>query len=301
MAGISMMQKLLDNALTSKFAKSLKHSDLPEGWADNPEIVQLAKEAYEEMATESPWFKARFADSKAVDEAGEPLHVFHGSGADDIEVFRQSKTGNLGPAIYTTPDVEAAKEFAKTHDGAKVYELFVDVKNPLKISNSLEAVDEFWGKLAGKSEADAIADLHKQGYDSAWAIGAGKSRWGDTAPEIAVYSPFQVKSVANRGTFNPDDPNIYKGLIPAVGAGGMLALLGPEEAEASPYQFPAEKRGTVLYEPGLESPVVDPADILTAPIGAVGAGAKAVAMAAEPFLAYGMDKAMDYIGKWWGE
>lgn len=298
-----MMQKLLDNALTAKFAKSLNHSDLPEGWADNPEIVQLAEDAYSVMGTESPWFKAWFGDSKVVDEAGEPLRVFHGSGADDIEVFRPSRTGNLGPAIYTTPDVEAAKEFAKTHDGAKVYELFVDAKNPLKISNSLEAGDEFWGKLAGKSEADAIADLHKQGYDSAWAVGTGKGRWGDTAPEIAVYSPFQVKSVANRGTFNPDDPNIYKSLIPAVGAGGMLALLGPEDAEASvpsdDYVFPANQRGTVLYEPGLKSPIVDPADIITAPIGAVGAGAKTAAMAAEPFLAYGMDKAMDYISKWW--
>ena len=116
-----------------------------------------------------------------------------------------------------------------------------------------------------------------------------------------VFDPKNLKSTSNRGTFNPDDPNIYKGLIPAVGAGGLLSLLGAEEAEAAPYQFPADKRGTVRYEAGLESPSVDPVDVLLAPIGAVGAGAKAAAMAAEPFVSYGMDKALAYISKLWGE
>jgi hypothetical protein len=119
--------------------------------------------------------------------------------------------------------------------------------------------------------------------------------------EYAAFFPNQIKSTSYRGTFNPADPNIYKGVIPAVGAGGMLALMGPEEAEAAPYQFPADKRGTVLYEKGLESPIVDPVDILLAPIGAVGAGAKAAAMAAEPVVSYGVDKALDYISRLWGE
>ena len=232
MAGISAIQRLLDNQLTSKFARSLNHSDLPEGWADNPEIVALAEDAYREAGTESPFFKAWFGNSKVVDEAGEPLKGYHGSAA-EFDVFRPSKTGNLGPAIYTSPDREAAEEFAKTHDGANIYELFINSENPLTLSNSLEASEEFWGKLAGKTEADAIADLHKQGYDGAWAVGRGESRWGNTAPEIAVYSPYQLKSTSNRGTFNPADPNIYKGLIPAVGAGGLLSLIGAEEAEAA--------------------------------------------------------------------
>lgn len=128
MAVTSMLQRILDNALTAKFAKSLDQNDLPEGWADNPEIVQLAEDAYSVMGTESPWFKSWFGKSKVVDKSKDPKHIYH---------------------------------------------------------------------------------------------------------------------------------------------------------------------GTVLYEPGLESPIVDPADILTAPFGVVGAGAKAAAMAAEPFISYGMDKAIN--------
>ena len=83
-----------------------------------------------------------------------------------------------------------------------------------------------------------------------------------------------------------------KGVLPLAGAGATAAALAPSSAEAKPYQFPSDKRGTVLYEPGLESPIVDPADLITAPFGVAGAGAKAAAMAAEPFVSYGIDKLM---------
>jgi hypothetical protein len=84
----------------------------------------------------------------------------------------------------------------------------------------------------------------------------------------------------------PASSNSRKAIIPLT-VGGVLM---PATAEA--YQFPADKRGTVRYEAGLESPSVDPVDVLLAPVGAVGAGAKAAAMAAEPFISYGMDKVM---------
>lgn len=172
MAGISAIQRLLDNLLTSKFARSLKHSDLPEGWADNPEIVALAEDAYREMGTESPFFKAWGGNSKVVDEAGEPLKVYHGSAV------------------------------------------------------------------------------------------------------------------------------IRKSIIPLIAGGAVMA---PREAQGMPYQFPADKRGTARYEHGLESPTVDPIDVLLAPIGVVGASAKAAAMAAEPFISYGLDKAIGGILSLFGD
>lgn len=78
-----------------------------------------------------------------------------------------------------------------------------------------------------------------------------------------------------------------KAMIPLV-AGG--AVLTPDEAQGTAYQFPADRPGYVNAEPGLESPSFDPIDILLAPIGVAGTGAKAAAMAAEPFVSYGMDK-----------
>ena len=114
MAVTSMMQRLLDNALTAKFAKSLKHSDLPEGWADNPEIVQLAEDAYSVMGTESPWFKEWFGNSKVVDEAGKPLKVYHGTPAKNVENWafdpdRVSRHGRpAGTAACPAPEGFAA-------------------------------------------------------------------------------------------------------------------------------------------------------------------------------------------------
>ena len=46
-----------------------------------------------------------------------------------------------------------------------------------------------------------------------------------------VKEPNQIKSVQNRGTFNPDDPNIYKAIPWAVG--GTAAALSPGEAQAA--------------------------------------------------------------------
>ena len=328
MAGISMMQKLLDNVLTSKFAKSLNHSDLPEGWADNPEIVQLAKDAYREMGTESPWFKAWNGG-----ENKEANRVFRGLG----EEYNES--GTELPFVWTTPSRELANAYAynnanklgrqnknshanllslyinasrpfdfgfsdvvdttpqemrgrivkaisdsfrKGHISAEEGKRLINVLKPLQVADDgLVKSWEVWDKYPEVKEA-----LEGAGYDSLFAIESG-------IPTIGLFKSQSAKSTLNDGTFNPADPNIYKGLIPAVGAGGLLSLMGAEEAEAAPYQFPADKRGTVLYEPGLESPIVDPADILTAPLGVAGAGAKAAAMAAEPFISYGMDKAIN--------
>jgi hypothetical protein len=84
-----------------------------------------------------------------------------------------------------------------------------------------------------------------------------------------------------------DSSKASKAIIPLTVGGVLLP------ATATGYQFPADNRGTVLYEPGLESPIVDPVDILTAPFGVAGLIPKAAAMAAEPFISYGMDKAIN--------
>lgn len=277
MAVTSMMQRLLDNALTAKFAKSLNHSDLPEGWADNPEIVQLAEDAYSVMGTESPWFKAWFGNSKVVDEDDLPMPVYHGSTA-NIDVFDPTKSRanmDIQGSFFSPWEIDAGGY------GPNIHEVFLSLQNPANSSKGYKALNAHKGEnYAGVS---AREDLKRAGYDSV----------NNDSEEFIAFYPEQIKSTSNRGTFNPDDPNIYKGIIPAVGAGGLLSLMGAEEAEAKPYQFPAEKRGTVLYEPGLESPLVDPADLITAPFGVAGAGAKAAAMAAEPFISYGMDKAIN--------
>lgn len=284
--------------LIGKFADSLDYKDLPKGWADNPEIVQAAEELYRDMGTESPFFKAWFGNSKVVNDAGNPLPVYHGT-REEFDTFNSSKYGTFGPAIYTTPDKKAAFEYAGGHGGNKVYELFVKSEKPFTVSDSLSSKD-FWDISKGKSDEERIKDFLNKGYDSAIAKGYGSSVFGKTSPEIAVYSPSSLKSMSNRGTFNPDDPNIYKALPFAVGGAGAAAALSPGEASASvpaeQYRWLADEPGYVNPEQGLGSPLVDVADLATAPIGAATAAGRAASVAAEPFVAYGMEKAGNWVG-----
>lgn len=112
-------------------------------------------------------------------------------------------------------------------------------------------------------------------------------------PKEAVTQQGEVSVVENASGLDestiPASSNSRKAIIPLIAGGAVLA---PSEAQGTPYQFPADKRGTVLYEPGLGSPIVDPADLLTAPIGVPTAALKAASVAAEPFISYGMDKAI---------
>ena len=73
-------------------------------------------------------------------------------------------------------------------------------------------------------------------------------------------------------------------VVAGAGTGAGLAL------------WPADAPGYVNREPGLGTPLVDVADLLTAPVGAATTLGKMAAVAAEPFVAYGMDRA----GKWLG-
>ena len=285
--------------LLGKFADSLDYKDLPKDWADNPEIVQAAEELYRGMGTESPFFKAWFGKSKVVDESGKPLKAYHGTNA-EFDTFRNSKSGTFGPASYFTPDKDIALQYANGHDGSNLKEVFLKSDNPYSMQDTTQAPEQFWDVFDAGNDEKTINNFLAHGYDSAWAKGKAKTAFGETSPEIAVYSPEQIKSTSNRGTFNPSDPNIYKALPWAVGGTAAGTAMMPDGAQAAipadKYPWPAKQKGYVNREPGLKAPVVDPADIMTAPIGAATAGGKMAAMAAEPFLAYGMDKAGNWLG-----
>ena len=114
-------------------------------------------------------------------------------------------------------------------------------------------------------------------------------------PKEAVTQQGEVSVVENVSGLDaatiPASSNSRKAIIPLT-TGGLL--LTPEEAQAE-----RERYARIAKEQALGSPSVDPIDILLAPIGVVGAGAKAAAMAAEPFISYGMDKAIGGLLDWW--
>lgn len=74
------------------------------------------------------------------------------------------------------------------------------------------------------------------GYDSVHSYGYKGTSGDDASSTGDIYVnwfPEQLKSTSNRGTFNPDDPNIYRALPFAVGGAGAAAALSPGEAQAA--------------------------------------------------------------------
>ena len=292
--------------LLGKFADSLDYNDLPKGWADNPEIVEAAGELYRDMGTESPFFKAWFGNSKVVDDAGKPLTTYHGT-THDFTSFNKDMN-------FTSPSAQYADRY--TEGRGMIYPLFTRMEHPFDTRKTLPH-SIFYNKFRPEYGASRLADDTKlpdwtDADDLKDFLGDQYSGKYDglmlTEPDpggagrisFATFSPSSLKSKFNRGTFNPADPNIYKALPWTAGGAGTAAALAPGEAYASvpadQYRFPADEPGYVNREPGLETPLVDVADLAVAPIGAATAAGRAAAVAAEPFIAYGMDKAGNWLG-----
>lgn len=161
-----------------------------------------------QINTETPEFKSWFGESKVVDKAGKPLAVYHGAIKDIQNVFDPGMAGKSGrdlkKGIYFTNTKWRAEMYAeeivnnKTATGT-VPACYLDIKNPL-VFNHLRP--------------DASDDTLKYKQDVAW-VASGNSPYdgviinglaGET--DYIVFSPTQIKSVYNRGTFDPNDPNI---------------------------------------------------------------------------------------------
>ncbi|MEP0323320.1 LPD38 domain-containing protein [Bauldia litoralis] len=206
--------------------------------------------------TDTPEFKRWFRDSKVVDESGEPLVVYHGTPSPIFGEFSQSKQGKnidsgfLGAGFYFTDDPVVADYYASTRStgvGEATYPVFLSIQNPFMWGDKTQGVrglvmrgdrlppsihDELIRRSGFEfdpsAEPDFAAERHlsrlvteilqEQGFDGVLATARGSKEW-------VAFSPTQIKSVANRGTFDPDNPNILASSIPHTGqpiAGSFL-------------------------------------------------------------------------------
>lgn len=73
-----------------------------------------------------------FGDSRAVDSAGRPIPLFHGTGK-DIDAFVASRSGMLGSGVYITGNAASANEYATTfNEGGegRVMSVYARLRNP---------------------------------------------------------------------------------------------------------------------------------------------------------------------------
>jgi hypothetical protein len=181
---------------------------------------------------ESKAFKNWFGKSKVVDENSKPIVVYHGT-KDDIEQFMKGQpnkkdAGWLGDGFYFTDNPELASTYAQYlksgPEGANVLPVYLSIKNPyeatIRDKEYLMMADRRGDKAALKEFTD---NLIKQGYDG--VVLDYKKQMGVTDPvkEYVAFKPEQIKSVFNKGEFDPTNPNML------LGAGGAGVAATQEE------------------------------------------------------------------------
>lgn len=178
---------------------------------------------------DNPAFRRWFGNSKVVDARGEPLVVWHGAGATDIQAFEPGGgTALLGKGIYLSRERREADEYAVMRGGS-VYPVYLRVERPLiRYEMGLGPKGHAFIKkrlsiMAGPGSEGYVAEkmaefsrgsflpnnippallteiFQMDGYDGVF-----------DGRHICVFSPTQIKSaVRNSGSYDPSDPNIYK-------------------------------------------------------------------------------------------
>ena len=138
----------------------------------------------------------------------------HGTGA-DFDAYQ----GDKGNFFIPSPS------YSYIQNSDKVYPAYLSLQNPLKTENQYitETANTFWDEVYPELSAKEYDGLV---YAASKDIMKGASGWGDDVPQLVAFSPTQIKSPFNCGTFNPDAPNIKRATPLAVGAGGLLAFSG---------------------------------------------------------------------------
>ena len=190
--------------------------------------------AWKEHGTRAPAFKAWFGDwekdpanaSKVVDEAtGEPLVMYRGSGNQNAGPY------NDDAMIFLSGHKEVAEAYA-SHGGI-VHELYVCAKKPFDASRGDGY--ELWKQYAKETNAPSYVSMGtERGALPVWMQEKPLRKWLDKKgidydaiyfsendrksslavlsankrAAIGVLSATQIKSVTNRGTFDPANPHI---------------------------------------------------------------------------------------------
>ncbi|RAI13028.1 MAG: hypothetical protein DKM24_01090 [Candidatus Melainabacteria bacterium] len=171
--------------------------------------ISEAKKEWLEKGTDSKYFKKWFGDSKVVDEEGEPLVVYHGTTANNIEIFEPHKAStdfDYPNAIYFSDSINIAKTYGDTYHKEPMH-VYLKMENPLEINAKGQTYNDFYDEL--KRELNyAVTNydgLIVKNIRDDWAQNDG----GEIATTYIVFNPEQIKSVDNRGTFDEGNANIY--------------------------------------------------------------------------------------------
>ena len=138
--------------------------------------------------TETPEFKNWFGNSKVVDEQGNPLVVYHGTDQsfeqfNGVSWFTDSASSASDYSKVITPGVES--------NNPNVLPVYLSLKKPKIVYHFLLKQDVEKIRAAGKHDGIIVKN-----------VGTSDKKY------FIAFKPEQIKSVNNRGTFDPNDPRI---------------------------------------------------------------------------------------------
>lgn len=156
----------------------------------------------------TPEFRAWFGDSKVVDETGAPLRVYHGTGK-DFPAFDagQIERPGFGYGFHFAEDAPVANFYAEQwqsgerQSGDNVLPVHLSIRNPF--------TGNYYELLAALGSHQKVREaLIAEGYDGIRYQHDAQGEGGAARFAWVAFHPEQIKSVFNRGTFDPNDPNI---------------------------------------------------------------------------------------------
>jgi DNA topoisomerase IB len=194
-------------------------------------------DALNQSAPKTPEFRRWFGKSKATNEAGEPIVVYHGTES-DFDSFAPERRGTntrfgaRGAGYYFTALPDEASNYAlggkgisspleflqkkysewQRRAGANVMPVYLKIENPANWRDVQEAQEFAHREIKHNSDHnqksrrwdEIVVDyLKRKGFDGIIAPEASN--------EYVVFDPTQIKSATgNRGTFDPSDTNILR-------------------------------------------------------------------------------------------
>ncbi len=158
----------------------------------------------------SPSFKKWFKGSQVKDKDGNPLVVYHGTKTEGgFEEFtsKLSPRNQKGNQFYFSDRAGIASMYAKSRFGGRdgsIMPVYLSLQNPLII----DANGEPWSGSYVSMKMESITKDHDG------IIIKNVEDVGGIQNQYVAFEPTQIKSVFNKGTFNPQDPRISFRLSP---------------------------------------------------------------------------------------
>ena len=186
------------------YNETLYQSAVTAGAETSAEISDAQKE-WQEKGTDSKYFKKWFGDSKVIDENGQPLVAYHGTESNEAFSVFETNSPDGTPAIYFSSNKKVANSYS---GNLPIYEVYLKMENPLEVDAQGKEYNDFAAEM--RSNIDYAS---RNGYDGVIVKnirdGWSQEKGGKVATTYVVFSPEQIKSVDNQGTFDESNPNIY--------------------------------------------------------------------------------------------